>query len=164
VRLIEAFTLLSDTLPDHDLVIVGKKTGFITFDREAGRAAAAAGRRIVFTGFLEDSALQQYVAHAEALVYPSLYEGFGLPPLEAMAARCPAVVSDIPALRESCGKEAIYCDPYSAKDIASAMEGVATLPSRERMRLVEAAQWRARHFNWRKTARHTLAAIEEARA
>ena len=58
---------------------------------------------------------------ANFFVFPSLYEGFGLPPLEAMACGCPVVVSNIPPLREICGDAALYCDPYDVRDISNKM-------------------------------------------
>jgi glycosyltransferase involved in cell wall biosynthesis len=163
-RLIKAFAAISEVLKDHDLVIVGKKDGFITTDREAERVATTVGGRIVFTGFLDDAVLAQYVAHAEALVYPSLYEGFGLPPLEAMAAGCPVVSSDIPALRESCGNAAVFCAPLSIKSIADALVAITECSSEERTALIEAGRARARQFTWQKTAAHTLAILNEAAA
>jgi len=160
--LIPAFSAVAEALPDHDLVIVGKKDGFITADHQAEKAAATAGNRIVFTGFLDDISLKQYVTHAEALVYPSLYEGFGLPPLEAMAAGCPVIAADIPALRESCGGAAIYCDPLCSENIGDAMRSAAMLAGAERAGLVTAGKLHAKRFTWRETARQTLAVLEEA--
>ena len=74
----------------HDLIIVGKKEGFITGDREVEGWATAPGGRVKFTGLVDDALLKRYVACADALVLPSFYEGFGLPPLEAMACGCPS--------------------------------------------------------------------------
>ncbi|HML29558.1 MAG TPA: glycosyltransferase, partial [Hyphomicrobium sp.] len=65
-----------------------------------------------FTGQISDAELIDWVQHAVALVIPSFYEGFGIPPLEAMAVGCPVAVADIPALRETCGDAAIYFDPF----------------------------------------------------
>jgi glycosyltransferase involved in cell wall biosynthesis len=156
--------MIADSMKDHDLVIIGKKDGLITADLEAANAAAARSSRVIFSGVLEDSELKRYVAHAKALVYPSLYEGFGLPPLEGMAAGCPVVASDIPALRESCGSEAIYCDPLSLKSIAGALEAVSMLSSDERASIVAAGKRRARSFTWEKAAMQTLTVIENAAA
>jgi glycosyltransferase involved in cell wall biosynthesis len=164
VRLIDAFSLISDSLKDHDLVIVGKKEGLITMDREAAKAAVALGDRVIFTGYLDDATLDRYVSHAEALVYPSLYEGFGLPPLEAMAAGCPVVASDIPALRESCGSQAVFCDPLSSKSVAGALEAITMFSADERASLISAGRQRARQFSWEKTARGTMDIVEDAAA
>ena len=84
--LIDAFTQLA---PDssYDLIIVGQREGFITADTQVAAQAQALGDRVIFTGWLTDSQVKQYVAHAGALVLPSFYEGFGLPPLEAMGLR-----------------------------------------------------------------------------
>lgn len=115
--LLNAFELIMNKIP-HDLVVVGKKDGFITGDREVMNKASRLVDRVHFTGVVTENVLQQYYAHAEALVFPSFYEGFGLPPLEAMALGCPVIVSDAASLPEVCGDAALYCDPYNSVDIA----------------------------------------------
>jgi glycosyltransferase involved in cell wall biosynthesis len=99
--------------------------------------------------------------HAAALVLPSLYEGFGLPALEAMHAGTPVLVSDIAALREVCGDAARYCDPYDVDSIASALTELATVPPlREELRRRGLA--RASQFSWRKCAEAYARAYERA--
>ena len=75
-------------------------------------------------GRVEDELLPVLYSGAAGFVYPSVYEGFGLPPLEAMACGCPVAVSDIPAHREVCGSPAMYFDPFSPEDISQQI-GVA---------------------------------------
>src|SRR3989454_3716707 len=104
--LIEAFQDVSKTIP-HDLVIVGKKDGFVTGDRKVEHWATALGERVKFAGLVDAGLLKRYVAWADALVLPSFYEGFGLPPLEAMACGCPAIVSTSASLPEGCGDAAL---------------------------------------------------------
>lgn len=99
-RLIEAASSL-----EQELVIVGKKEGF------------AEKKKVRFTGFVSDSELQDLYANASLLVFPSLYEGFGFPPLEAMQQGCPTVVSKAASLPEVCGEAAEYVDPYSVDSI-----------------------------------------------
>ena len=77
------------------------------------------------------------------LAYPSLYEGFGLPPLEAMATGTPVVVSDIPATREVCGDGAIYADPTDCHSFASAIKTVASSTPEERAALAAKGRRRA---------------------
>ena len=156
--LIAAFADLAERLP-HDLVIVGKKEGFVTGDRQVERLSAALGERVKFTGLVDDALLKRYVACAEALVLPSFYEGFGLPPLEAMACGCPVVVSNRASLPEVCGDAALYCEPEDANDIAAAMLKVAN-DAATRAELREKGLARARTFTWEKCARETLAVIE----
>ena len=156
--LIEAFRDVSGKIP-HDLVIVGKKEGFVTGDRKVEGWAAALGERVKFTGLVDDALLKRYVAWADALVLPSFYEGFGLPPLEAMACGCPTIVSASASLPEICGDAALYCDPSDVKDIAAKMLQVAT-DGATRALLREKGLQRARQFTWDKCARETLAVIE----
>lgn len=156
--LVAAFGRIAGKLP-HDLVIVGRKEGFITGDRTVEKRAAALGARVVFTGLLDDALLKRYVAHATALVLPSFYEGFGLPPLEAMASGCPAIVSDRGSLPEICGDAALYCDPGDIDDIAARMLEVAQSGDL-RSRLREQGLAHARRFTWDRCARETAALIE----
>lgn len=116
--LIEAFSSICSDIP-NDLVIIGKREGFITGDSRAIRLASTLGERVYFTGPVEDDLLKRYMSFADALVFPSLYEGFGLPPLEAMACGTPVVVSDIPPLHEVCGDAAVYFDPRDIEDMAT---------------------------------------------
>src|SRR6187549_1050346 len=91
--------------------------------------------RVHFLGSLDDAAVRRHVAHASGLVLASLYEGFGLPPLEAMALGVPALVSRAASLPEVCGDAALYCDPDSVSDIARGLLTLLTDDS-ERTRLV----------------------------
>jgi glycosyltransferase involved in cell wall biosynthesis len=77
-----------------------------------------------YVGTVTEEELEALYSLATCLIFPSLYEGFGLPPLEAMACGCPAVVSDIPVHKEVCGSAAIYCDPLNEKSILEAIESV----------------------------------------
>ena len=92
---------------------------------------------------------------ASAFVYPSLYEGFGLPPLEAMACGCPVIVSNVASIPEVCGDASYYVDPA---DVHSIAEGLHKVLADERLRrsLIEKGLNRARLFTWEKTARETL--------
>jgi glycosyltransferase involved in cell wall biosynthesis len=156
--LVDAFRLVAERVP-HDLVIVGKKEGFITGDRRVEASAAALGGRVKFTGLVDEALLKRYVACAEALVLPSFYEGFGLPPLEAMACGCPAIVSDRASLPEVCGDAALYCNASDVADIAARMLEVATNGAL-RAQLREKGPARARQFTWDRCARETVALIE----
>lgn len=155
--LLEAFGLLAEAV-EHDLVIVGKREGFIHGDPEVVRRAEGLGGRVHFTGWVEDEVLRRWVANAAALVLPSQYEGFGLPPLEAMACGCPVVVSRVASLPEVCGEAAVYCDPRSPAEIAGAVRRLLREPGlREEM--VGRGRERAREFGWERTARETVAVL-----
>jgi len=117
VRLLNAFNKIKDLIP-HTLFIVGKKSGFISGDENLIKKVDAFGERVIMTGFLSDEELQNYYSHAEAFVFPSLYEGFGFPPLEAMAVGTPVVASNAASIPEVCGDAALYFDPYDINDMA----------------------------------------------
>lgn len=159
VRLIKAYQLIMDKIP-HNLVIVGKKHGLITADKEVLVYASRLGNRIDFTGFLDDATLKQYYIYADALVFPSLYEGFGLPPLEAMSCGCPVVVSNVSSLPEVCGDAAYYVDPYSIESIAEGMYKVLTDNSL-RQNLIKKGLERANLFSWEKSAKEHIKVFEE---
>lgn len=149
-RLLNAFELVRDRIP-HDLLIVGQREGFITPDEAVGAKALELGNRVHFTGHVDNATLQQCYAHADALVFPSLYEGFGLPPLEAMACGCPVATSRAASLPEVCGDAALYFDPHSETDIAEKIEQIAS--DRElRAGLVAKGIERAQGFRWQDTA------------
>jgi glycosyltransferase involved in cell wall biosynthesis len=103
-------------------------------------------------------ALQRYVAYADALVSTSLHEGFGLPPLEAMAAGCPCLVSNTTALPEACGDAALYCDPTNVDDVAQALHRLLN-DGELRATLRERGRQRAASFTWERCADATAAAM-----
>ena len=120
-RLIVAYKMVADEIK-QDLVLIGKKDGFITGDNNISELINGYENRIVFTGYVPDKLLMQYVVNADALVFPSLYEGFGLPPIEALAAGKNIIVSNIASLPEVCGEYATYFNPLDVMDIALKMK------------------------------------------
>lgn len=114
---------ISDT--DIDIVIVGKKDGLITADKEIVNIIEknALITRVFFTGYVDDYDLPAIYNLAKLFVFVSLYEGFGIPPLEAQACGCPVICSDAASLPEVGGLDSvIYCDPYSIEDIKRKIE------------------------------------------
>lgn len=110
------------------------------------------GVRLRSLGHVSDSALRALYENALCLVFPSYYEGFGIPPLEAMLCGCPTIVARTSALPESCGDAALYCDPNDADELARQIRVVrddAGLRNRMRARGIV----RARRFTWRRGAR-----------
>lgn len=157
-RLVEAFLKIKDRIP-YDLVIIGQKEGLITGESpEFFEQVRAAGDRIHLTGFVSHSELLSLVGHAEALIMPSLYEGFGLPPLEAMAAGVPATVARAASLPEVCGEAALYFDPMQVEDIAEKMLLIAGDESL-RTRLRRLGSERIQHFDWLSCSRKTAQAL-----
>jgi glycosyltransferase involved in cell wall biosynthesis len=125
-RLVEAFLKIKDRVP-HDLVVVGQSEGLITGEStEFFERVRGAGERIRLTGFVSHHELLSLVGHAHALIMPSLYEGFGLPPIEAMAAGVPVVVARAASLPEVCGDSALYFDPLDVEDIAAKLDLIAS--------------------------------------
>lgn len=114
---------------------------------------------VEFLGRVDDETLATLYAHATAFVYPSLYEGFGLPPLEAMAHGTPVIASDRTSIPEVVGDAGVYIDPTDESDLANALERVLTSSSL-RNRLRERGQKRYQKFSWERTARETLAVYE----
>ncbi len=147
-----------------DLVIVGRKEGFLAGDSAVLETAGVLEGRVHFTGLVSEELLRRYYAHAEALVFPSLYEGFGFPPLEAMASGCPAVVSRAASMPEVCGDAAIYCDPLSVEDIADKIKLALDLRGQERVRFLANARAHARRFGWERCARETWEVLRHAGA
>ncbi|MGK5091518.1 glycosyltransferase family 1 protein [Deltaproteobacteria bacterium TL4] len=159
IALLNAFEGITDQIP-HDLVIIGKKEGFITGDERIFKKTQSLGHRLIFTGYIEQSQLEQYFLNAEALVFPTKYEGFGLPPLEAMACGCPVITSNAASLSEVCGDAAVYFDPDDSNDIAEKIKFVLN-DSSLRENLIQKGKAQAQLFRWEKTAEQTWSVIQD---
>lgn len=118
--------------------------------------------RLIETGFVDQQALIGWVAHATALIFPSRYEGFGLPPLEALAAGTAVVASDLPALREVLGSHASFVPTDDADALAAAVLQTLTTPPDEDAR--EAGRAHARTFTWSATAAKTASVYHQIAA
>ncbi len=162
VGLIRAFMLLKEKrgFDDLHLVIAGRR-GWLCDDvfREAQKSRF--GRQIIFTGYLPSEERALYYSLASVFAYPSFFEGFGFPPLEAMACGTPVVVSHTSSLPEVVGNAGLLVDPYSVASIAHALEAVLT-DKRLRKKLMEQGLERVKQFSWQKSAQETLAAIRSA--
>jgi len=114
---------------------------------------------VIAAGFVSDGELKALYEEAGCFLFPSLYEGFGLPPLEAMYCGCPVIASREAALPEVCGDAAMYCDAWSVNDIAIKVEQLMTNPAmRESLR--GRGRARARGFRWDFSARQLLEVLE----
>ena len=161
-RLVLAFAAVADRLP-HALVIAGLGSRGGGHTRWHAALPPAVQARVRFTGFVEDAALRALVAGSDALIFPSLYEGFGLPALEAMAAGCPVLASSAGALPEVCGQAAAgYFDPRSVEDIGRALLQHAALPGSARQAISAGGCAHARTFDWNHTAALTAEVIAVA--
>jgi glycosyltransferase involved in cell wall biosynthesis len=138
-RLIEAYISLNSEIP---LVIAGKK-GWLWEDELL--PADKFKNKILFLNYLPSEDMSYLYSGALFFIFPSLYEGFGLPPLEAMSFGCPVITSRIASLPEVCGDAALYVDPYSVEDIKNKMQTMLDEPDL-RSRLAALGQKRAEAF------------------
>jgi len=149
-RLIVAMRKLWSIKFPFDLKVIGKINGFS--NGISGIDLDYGGRqRVYLLGELNDVEMRQVIKGARAMIFPSLYEGFGLPPLEAMAAGVAVICSDIPPLREVCDDAAIYFDPMSVDSIAAAVEIGLSNAHAESERIVLGRQ-RASQYTWERCA------------
>lgn len=156
-RLIEAMKQLPDNLS-----LVNPCARSVFYDRLAQYAKEQGmSDRVVLPGYVPDEDLAVLYRAAEAYVFPTLSEGFGIPALEAMASKLPVVCSDIPVLREVCGDNALYFDPKNVDDIAAKIQ-LMLADSKLRDKMIIEGLERARQFSWRKMALQTLAVYKEA--
>lgn len=150
-RIIKAFSNLQS---DLTLVIAGK----YGWGEDAGKIENHSPQaKIKILGYVAKEDLACLYTEAECFVYPSLYEGFGLPVLEAMTCGCPVVTSDVSSLPEVSGNAAILVDPLDVNNIAEGIEKAI----KNRRELVKKSRNRAKEFSWEKTARETLEVYQE---
>lgn len=159
LRLMDAFA----TLPgQHALVLAGKK-GWLYSDILRRAEALGVGHRVIFTGYVPDDDLPALLSGAEVFVFPSLYEGFGLPVLEALACGIPVVCSDTSSLPEVAGDAALLVSPTDTEALAAAISRVLA-DADLRQALVVRGREQAAQFTWRRCARTVLEVLEEAAA
>ena len=150
--LLKAFTQVQDRIP-HRLLLAGRIRGFGTGDEAVIRAAESFGDRVRFTGEISDSVLISLYRGATALVLPSLYEGFGLPLLEAMQLGCPVLASTAGSLPEIGGDAALYFDPRDPASLAARLLEIQDGTVIETLR--EAGYARITQFSYAKCAART---------
>jgi len=167
-RLVEAFAVLRHELEKHPrygelrLVIIGDELS----KNPAVRRAVAHSRiehAVRFLGFVSSETLRVFYRAAEVFAFPSLYEGFGLAPLEAMACGTPVVASNLPSLIEAVGEAAELVSPDNVFDIARGLREVL-LNSARRQWLTGAGREQARRFHWDATGREVLAIYQQTAA
>jgi glycosyltransferase involved in cell wall biosynthesis len=157
-RLLDAFAGLRRARPELRLVLAGLK-GFATRAVQERVAALGLGEAVRVTGWLPREELYDLFRTAWAFVYPSTFEGFGMPVLEAMAAGVPTACSDIPPLRELAADAVLRFDPLDPAALSESLARLVSDPA-ERARLSAAGPAQARRFSWRRAAAATLAALE----
>lgn len=161
LRLVRAYARAIRSGVSQDLIIIADPGSGDTVAVTDEIEASGLADRVHFLHAVPEERLWELYRQADLFVFPSLAEGFGLPPLEAMAAGTPVITSDLPALREVLGDAAIFVDAYSDGDLAAAMVQLAASPAR-RMQLAKLGKVRAGRYTWRDCAEQTLTAYEEA--
>lgn len=152
--LIEAFSLISKKCKNLSLVIIGKKgKSYALYKTEAEKLGISS--RVVFPGFISLNDLPIFYNAAEVFVYPSFYEGFGLPPIESMACGTPVVTSNVTSMPEIVKDAAIKVNPYNTHEIADAIQNLLD-DSSLRNTFIKKGFKRASELSLEKTARYTL--------
>lgn len=160
IRLLEAFAQLRHWSTRWDLVVVGGRNIWKSSPVGETTEKLELKHFVHFTGYIPDSDLPGIYNGADLFVFPSLYEGFGLPVLEAMACGTPVITSNTSSLPEVAGDAALLVDPYNVEEIAAAMRHVledSALANDLRERGLE----HAKKFSWEKTARQTISVYEK---
>ena len=160
--LLDAFALLKlgPNPPPHRLIIAGKRGWLDETEKQLAALPVEVTREIVLAGYIADADLPALYGGADALCYPSRYEGFGLPPLEAMACGCPVLCSRSSSLPEVVGDAGILLPFADSSAWAHALEKLLASPA-VLARWRERGPQRAAEFSWEKAARETLAVYEE---
>lgn len=158
-NLIKAFLKVSDDI-ECDLVIIGQEKGLLTPDSEILSLLEKGHSRIYFKGFLSFDLLKRYMKQAYALVFPSLYEGFGLPPLEAMACGTPVIAANRASIPEVCGDAALYFDPENVDEIAEKLILISSDKSLSK-KLIAKGLIQSKKFAWEKCAEQTMEVINK---
>ncbi|MCG2686106.1 glycosyltransferase family 4 protein [Candidatus Parcubacteria bacterium] len=159
-RLIEAFKIVRDEYGYRGQLVLAGKESFFSEKLRQGTKRQGLEDAVLFPAarvgrYLTDQEMALFYSQAELFVFPSLKEGFGIPPLEAMAAGVPVAASSESCIPEVCGKAALYFDALDVKDIAEKIhEGLTDQKLREK--LIEAGFRNVKRFSWEKMARQTL--------
>jgi glycosyltransferase involved in cell wall biosynthesis len=160
-RMLKAFAIFKERtgLP-HKFILAGRPSyGYTEIEKTLGDLSSLKND-ITFLGYTKQEEATRYLRHAEALVFPTLFEGFGLPVLEAFASGTPVITSNTTSLPEIAGEAALLVDPTKVETIADAMQKLAENPEL-RNRLREKGHKRYKNFSWEKAAHETLAVLEK---
>ena len=158
-NLIKSYIIVKRKYPEYKLVIGGKK-GWKYQELEQLVKLHHLEQDVLFLGYVKDEDLHHLYNLAEVFVFPSLYEGFGIPPLEAMASGCPVIASNTSSLPEVVGDAGLLIDPRNSVKIA---DGIISLIENQQLRnmLVERGVHRSRKFTWDESAQKALEEIQK---
>lgn len=162
-HLIHSFALFlkrqSNKAPNYQLVIAGKK-GWLFQEIFAVVQTLHLTKQVLFTDFVSEEEKYCLLANAQALVVPSLYEGFGIPVLEAMQAGTPVIASNISSLPEIVGNAGLLVDPTNTQELALALQSLTSPNTRKQY--IKLGFLQAKHFSWSKTASIILSTLHSA--
>lgn len=161
VTLARAYAEILRATPLRPQLVIAGKEGWLTDELFAVVKETGIGERLRFTGYVSEDDLRALYSSCRVCVYPSLYEGFGLPPLEAMACGAPVVTTRIPSLMETVGEAARLVEPTGVQELARALVSLLS-DEQERAHLSAAGLARAAQFSWAKTAQATLEVYRQA--
>lgn len=157
-RLIQAMVLLNQKKSVK--LKISSSRGVFTERLENIVSKNNAQKYVEILGYVPDDKIKELYKNSLAFVFPTLSEGFGLPPKEAIEAGTLAVISDIPVLREVYADSVFYFDPYSVESIADALEKVILMKDSERQKRIDYAQKFLKKYSWLKMAKETLKVYE----
>ncbi len=160
--LLRAFSLIMLSVP-HKLVITGHGTEKMKRKLQSLRCKECHidEGRVEYRGHVSSEEMVRLYRNASLLVFPSFYEGFGLPPLEGMAYGCPVVVSNVSSLPEVCADAALYVNPHDINSIAAAMKRMLTDPLLRQLMVLKGVE-RAKQFRWEESARKHVEVFQRA--
>jgi glycosyltransferase involved in cell wall biosynthesis len=165
IALVKAIQSLEqgNQLQDYKLVITGKKDGFRIGDNEVIDYIIThkLEHLVYFTGFVEDQDLPVLYSAASIFVFPSIYEGFGLPPLEAIACGCPVICSNMASMPEVCGDSVFYFDPKKEDSLIEILAKLINNEDLKRNKAYFAMQW-IKQYDWSLTAEKHVKLIYDA--
>lgn len=158
-KLIEAYSLLSSEIKEENqLVIIGKK-GWLYEEILDAPKKFGVEDKVLFLDYVSDQDLPTFYKKAQVYALPSLYEGFGLPILEAMRYGCPVIASNVSSMPEAGGDAALYFDPENASDIAKTIEKVIK-DKKLREEMIRKGNSHYKKFTWDKAAKEVLSTLE----
>ena len=160
-RLIQAVVLLNQNRKEKLMLKISSSRSVFTDRLKKLIENNHAQNYIELLGFVPDAEIVGLYKNSIAFVFPTLAEGFGLPPMEAINAGTLVVLSDIPVLKEVYQNSVFYFDPLDVKSIADTLEQIAKIPNSERQKKIKSSQDFVKRYSWAKMAEQTLGIYEE---
>jgi len=153
-RVIEAFEIIAEKFPEITLVVAGGKAALPDTDAISKIENSHFVSRIKVIGYVSDELKHTLYSNALVFLYPSLFEGFGIPVIEAMARSCPVITSNCSSLPEVAGDAAILVDPYNVEQLAYEIERIITSEALQKELRIKGLE-QSKLFSWNKTAKMT---------